>query len=138
MKTLLFVLGLAVSILATGCSTVDSRAKKHEAAFNSWPRDVQEKVKAGQVDVGFTQEMVLVALGDPARTVTRTTANGEALVWIYADKSPKFSIGLGMGSMRGSTGVGGGVTVGDSGWRDQEAMRVIFEGGRVTAIERRK
>ncbi len=138
MKTLLFVLGLVLSVFATGCSTVDSRAKKHEAAFNSWSPEVQEKVKAGQVDVGFTPEMVQVALGDPERTVTRTTANGEALVWIYADKSPKFSIGLGVGSMRGSTGVGGGVTLGDSGWRDQEAMRVIFESGRVSAIERRK
>jgi hypothetical protein len=137
MKTLLLVIGLSASLLAVGCSTVDSRAKEHEAAFNSWPADVQQKVKAGQVDVGFTQEMVLVALGEPGRKVTRTTSNGEAEVWTYADKSPKFSIGLGMGSMRGSTGVGGGVTVGDT-WRDDEAMRVIFEGGKVSGIERRK
>ena len=138
MKSYLLAVGLALAAVAAGCSTVDSRVKKHEAAFNTWPADVQEKVRAGQVEVGFTEEMVRVALGDPARTVSRTTAQGQADVWIYADKSPKFSIGLGVGGMRGNTGVGGGVTVGDNMWRDDEAMRVIFEGGRVSAIERRR
>ncbi len=137
MKTLLLLLGLSASFLALGCSTVDSRAKEHAAAFNSWPPAVQQKVRAGQVDVGFTDEMVRVALGDPERKVTRTTASGQAEVWIYGDKSPKFSIGLGLGSVHGNTGVGGGVTVGDT-WRDDEAMRVILEGGKVTAIERRR
>ena len=137
MKTILLLTVLLASLLAAGCASPDSRAKKHQAAFDTWPADVQQKVRDGQVEVGFTQEMVLVSLGDPERTMSRTTANGQADVWIYADKSPKFSFGVGMGSMRGSTGVGGGVTVGDN-WRDEEAMRVIFEGGRVSAIERRK
>lgn len=137
MKSLPLLLGLSVSLLVLGCSTVDSRVKANESAFNSWPPAVQEKVRAGQVDVGFTPEMVRVALGDPERTMTHTTASGQAEVWIYGDKSPKFSIGLGMGSVRGHTGVGTGVTVGDT-WRDDEALRVIFEGGKVTAIERRR
>ncbi len=124
--------------LVAGCSTVDSRVKQHEAAFNTWPAEVQQKVRDKQVDVGFTPEMVLVALGEPARKVTRTTAQGQGEVWLYEDKSPKFSIGLGVGSMRGNTGVGGGVTVGDNMWRGDESMRVIFEGGQVTAVERRR
>jgi hypothetical protein len=140
MNTNFLKIGVAVGVvgLLAGCSTVDSRVKEHEAAFNTWPADVQQKVRDKQVDVGFTPDMVLVALGDPARKVTRTTAQGQGEVWLYEDKSPKFSIGLGVGSMRGGTGVGGGVTVGDSMWRDNESMRVIFEGGRVTAVERRR
>jgi hypothetical protein len=139
MKSLLLVLSASMALLAAGCSSVDSRMKKHEEAFNTWPPAVQEKVRAGEVDVGFTEEMVLVALGEPERRYSRTTASGQADAWVYADKSPKFSIGLGVGSMRGSSGVGGGVTLGGGDrWGDNEALRVIFEGGRVSAIERRK
>jgi hypothetical protein len=98
---------------------------------------VQEKVRAGKIEMGYSMEMVEVALGKPERVASRTTSTGQSDVWIYADKGPKFSIGLGLGSARGSTAMGGGVTVGD-GFRNDEAMRVIFEGGRVTAIETRK
>lgn len=136
MKTPLLLLTL-LSLLFAGCSTPDSRVKKNEAAFNTWPAAVQENVRAGKVDVGYTQEMVRVALGDPDRRSSRTTANGTADVWIYFDKGPKISFGVGMGSHRGSTGFGGGVTVGDD-WHDEEVLRVIFEGGAVSAIERRR
>lgn len=136
MKNLL-LLSLALSVLlAAGCGSVDSRMRKHQAAFDSWPPEVQQKVREGKVDIGFTPEMVVVALGDPDRRVTRTTANGQAEVWVYGDKKPKFSIGLGVGSYSGSSAVGGGVTLGDT-WRDDEAFRIVFEGGRVSAIETR-
>ena len=127
---------LAVLILAAGCSSPNSRIDKNQSAFNTWPVGVQEKVRAGQVDVGFTTEMVLVALGEPDRRFTRTTAQGTSEVWGYFDHGPKFSIGVGVGSSRGSTGVGGGVVVGNDGYVENEIMRVIFSGGRVVAIER--
>ena len=126
------------ALFAAGCSTPDSRVQKNQAAFDAWPPALQQKVREGKVDLGFDEQMVRVALGEPDRRVSRTTANGQADVWVYFDKGPKFSFGVGMGSMRGNTGVGGGVTVGDSGWRDEEAFRVVFEGGRVSAIETRK
>ena len=128
---------LALLAIASGCATVESRVKDHEAAFNSWPADVQEKVRAKKVEVGFTREMVEVALGKPDRLASRTTERGQSEVWIYFDKGPKFSFGVGLGSMHGSTGVGGGVTVGDD-FRDDEVMRVILEGDRVTGVEVRR
>lgn len=137
MKTpLQWIVAMAVLAMA-GCASVDSRVKDHESAFNSWPADVQQKVRAGKVEMGFSREMVEVALGKPDRVATRTTDHGQAEVWIFADKGPRFSIGLGVGSARGSSAVGGGVTVGE-GFRNDEAMRVIFENDRVTAIETRK
>jgi hypothetical protein len=137
MKTLLLVVTMSLLMLVASCASPESRVRKHQAEFDAWPADVQQKIKAGRVDVGFTQEMVRVALGDPERTFTRTTAQGAAEVWVYAERGPKFSFGVGVGSVRGSTGVGGGVTVGDT-FRDNEAMRVVFEQGRVTAIETRR
>ena len=129
---------LAVLLLLTAsCASVDSRVSDHKAAFDTWPADVQEKVRAGKVAIGFNPEMVEVALGKPDRLSSRTTAGGQADVWVYFDKGPNFSIGLGVGSYNSSSAVGAGVTVGDD-FRDDEKMRVIFEGGRVTAIEMRK
>jgi hypothetical protein len=137
MKTFLLVLTMSLLMLVASCASTESRVRRHQTEFEAWPADVQQKVKAGRVDVGFTPAMVRVALGDPERTFTRTTAQGAAEVWVYAEQGPKFSFGIGMGSMRGSSAVGGGVTVGDT-FRDNEAMRVVFENGRVSAIETRK
>lgn len=137
MKSHAFAL-LFSGLLLAGCATVESRIGKHQTAFNSWPADVQQKVRAGKVDIGFTREMVTVALGAPDRLSSRTTAQGVSDVWIYFDKGPKFSLGIGMGSAGRHSAVGGGVVVGDDGWRDEEVMRVIFVGDRVTAIETRK
>lgn len=125
-------------LLAAGCATPASRIASHQTVFDAWPADVREKIRAGHIDVGFTAEMVQMALGAPDRSVTRTTDKGASEVWVYLDHSPSFSIGLGVGSSRGSTAFGGGVVAGDSGFRDGEVMRVVLEGGRVAAIETRR
>jgi hypothetical protein len=132
------LLASAVLLFAAGCSTPASRISSHQAAFDTWPAAVQEKVRAGQVDVGFTAEMVRVALGDADRMFTRTTEKGAMEVWVYNDNRPSFSIGLGLGTSHGSTAYGGGVAVGGDSFRDGEVMRVVFEGGRVAAIESRR
>ncbi|MDB6092944.1 MAG: hypothetical protein JWM32_506 [Verrucomicrobia bacterium] len=134
-RSLLFATALG---FVAGCASPSSRIEKKQSAFNTWPADVQEKVRAGKIEVGFNQEMVAVALGQPDRTATRTTAQGTAEVWIYFDRGPKFSIGLGVGSSSRHSAYGGGVVVGDNGFRDDEFMRVIFNAGRVVAIEMRR
>ncbi len=136
MKTpLLSALALAL-VLAAGCASTDSRIKKNQALFDSYPSDVQQQIRTGDIRVGFTPDMVRMSLGDPARTYTRTTAQGSAEVWSYDDDKPAISLGLGVGSMRGGTGVGGGVVVGGDRFRDDERMRVVFEGGKVSSVER--
>ena len=133
-----FVLVGSALLLAAGCATPASRISSHQAAFDTWPVAVQEKVRAGHIDVGFTAEMVRVAMGDADRMFTRTTEKGTMEVWVYNDHSPSFSIGLGMGTSHGSTASGVGVAVGSDSFRDGEVMRVVFDGGRVAAIESRR
>jgi len=137
MKSLFVLIVAGTLFLTAGCASVESRVKDHQSAFSSWPPDVQQKVRDGKIAIGYTHEMVEVALGKPDRVASRTTDRGQADVWVYFDKGPKFSVGLGLGSAHGSTAVGGGVTLGE-GFRDNENMRVIFQGGQVTAIETRK
>ncbi len=139
MKTFFSIAAASVLLLAAGCSTVSSRIAKNEADFAQWPAAVQEKVRAGQVEVGFTQQQTQVALGAPSRTFTRTTADGTTEVWVFPDDRPRFSFGVGVGSSRGGTGVGLGMGVSDRDWRDGEKMRVVFDRqGRVSAIETAK
>jgi len=127
----------AFVLLVGGCSTTDSRIKSHQAAFDSAPAAVQAKIRAGQVEVGFTADQVVMALGKPDRSYTRTTVRGTSDIWAYEDHGPAFSIGVGMVSGGGGSTVGSGVAVSTGGDRYDDKVRVIFEGGRVTAVETR-
>jgi len=136
MKSFVTLLAGFALLLAAGCaSTPTSRVADHKAAYNTWPPDVQAKVAAGQIAVGFTPEQVRVALGDPSRTFTRTTNDGVSEIWAYAESSPRFSVGLGLASWGRGSSVGGGVGMSTGGYRDGERTHVTFESGRVSAIE---
>ena len=137
MTTRLALAALALALALAGCSTPDSRIEKNSAAFASYPPTAQAKIRAGEVEIGFTGEMVTLALGKPDRVLRRQTAEGESAVWIYADKSPTFGFGVGIGG--GGHHSGGGVAVGTSTGGDREdRLRVIFKAGKVTAVERRE
>ena len=101
---------------------------------------MQRKVSAGIIEVGYTTEMVLLALGEPNREFSRQTENGSAEVWVYHDNSPRvrFGFGFGIGSYgrHSASSVGISTTTGD--YDRDEKMRVEFRDGRVTEIEYRK
>jgi hypothetical protein len=134
---------LALGLLSA-CSTPASRIAENQAAFAQYPAEVQQKIRAGKIDLGYTQEMVRLALGEPSRQLTQQTEAGQVELWMYRDNSPHFSIGVGMGTSdyhggghhSGSyTGVGGGVAVSTGDYYPEEKMRVEFRGGRVSAYE---
>jgi hypothetical protein len=126
-----------VALALAGCSTVDSRIAKDQPAFDSWPPAVQQKVRAKQVDLGFTPAQVFVALGEPDRKYTRTTGQGMTEVWAYRDDRPAFSFGFGFGSAGGSSAYGAGVGVTTGGDRYDDKLRVIFADEKVVALESR-
>ena len=124
-------------VVAGGCASPSSRIGKSQAAFDSYPTEVQAKIRAGEVAVGFTPEQVKMALGKPDRIWERTTPAGAAEVWVYLDDGPRGSLGLGLGIGGGSTMAGGGVDVGTDSGAANERLRVTFTGGRVVAIDQR-
>lgn len=130
------------AVLLAGCSTVDSRIARNRDAFNAWPAPVQDRIIQGKVDVGFTPEQVRMALGEPDRVFTRTTADGTTEVWTYREKKPRvsFGVGVGMGSFGGSSGTFGGVGINTgTGYRDDEKLGVVFDrNGQVASIEERQ
>ncbi|MFH1498114.1 MAG: hypothetical protein ABII82_09850 [Verrucomicrobiota bacterium] len=131
---------LAVFVVAavlSGCqSTPEKRIAKNQTAFESMPAEVQLKIRKGEVAVGFTEQQVRLAKGEPDRIGRRTTGAGESVVWTYEKRSGGLGFGLGIGG--GSGGLGGGVGVSTGGGRTDVDARVVFEGGVVTAVENRE
>ena len=127
-----------LAVLLAACSTPESRIRMHKAAYESWPPAVQEAVKAGRVDVGFTAEQVSVALGRPDRVYTRKTAAASEEVWAYGGGGSRtgVSFGFGSGSYGSSYGLGVGVSGGDDRYDDR--VRVGFTDGRVSSVESRE
>jgi hypothetical protein len=143
MKTRLFFMAVTGALLLGACSTVDSRIQQHASQFAGYPPGVQQKIRAGRIDLGFTMEQVVMAMGEADRHATRTSGESGRSVtqedWGYAARGGHWSFGLGLGTARGATGFGGGVGV-DSGFSDDcndIALRVVFEDGKVVAVERR-
>ena len=124
-----------ICLFLAACATPDSRIADNRSAFDNFPPDIQQKIRTGQVDVGFTQEMVDMSLGEPARKFSRKTDMGDTDVWSYHDDTPKFSFGLGVGSGSRGSSVGGGLGVSTGGYDPDEKIRVEFRNGVVTAVD---
>lgn len=80
-----FATSLLIGVLAffTGCETVNDRIKEKPEAFNSVDQATQDKIKQGIIDIGFTEDMVYVALGKPDQKRESANASGKTVTWIY-------------------------------------------------------
>lgn len=140
MHTRAFLFSLAILLLAGCATTTEDRIAKHREEFARLPTEVQQAVRIGKIEVGYSEAAVLIALGEPKRRVERRDADGQTDVWIYGRRGPQFSFGFGVsgGSHHSAVGVGVDATLPRRGEDDDEAMRVEFRGGRVVNFEYRK
>lgn len=80
---ILFAAGLAL-ILGAGCATTpESRIRENPALYAQLPFEQQELIRRGQVAVGFSAEMVRLALGEPDTFSIRTDTDGSSEIWSY-------------------------------------------------------
>jgi hypothetical protein len=77
------VLATGFFVFALGCATPDARIKRNQALFDTLPADSQALIREGKVALGFSPDMVLLALGDPDQRFARTDANGASEIWSY-------------------------------------------------------
>lgn len=82
-KLYLVVSALLLAVGLAGCSTPEARIKKSPEIFARLSVAQQDMIKKGEVGVGFDQEMVKLALGEPDRILSRTDAKGTTEVWSY-------------------------------------------------------
>ncbi len=89
MKTI-FLLLASAALFLSGCQTVDTRIKEKQAAFDRLDPVAQARVKQGLIEVGYTTDMVYIALGQPSETKETTTANGKETTWIYLTRYDEY------------------------------------------------
>lgn len=134
------LLALFAGILA-GCATPESRIKKNPAAFNALPPAVQENVRQGRIDLGYSKDAVELALGAPNRKYTRKTADRLTEVWSYTRDEIRRDRQRADVRISGYDSKGRRTTYTDWAWVDvenrqeYERLRVEFSDNAVTAIE---
>lgn len=126
-----------VGLWLAGCATPDARIRKNQELFESLPAEAQRQIREGRVGVGFTPEMVKLAVGEPDRRSIRTDAAGSTSVWYYtryemADRLPVYT-GYYHRYYPGYRYYGGGVYAGPMEARDY--FRIEFVDAKVTVVE---
>jgi hypothetical protein len=139
MRAVLAALGFAA--LLSACSSPSGRISKNVEVFAEFPPAIQEKVRKGKVELGFTEDMVFIARGKPDREYVRQTQTGTSRVWSYVDFTYWVDRQRVAGEFQVRDPGGGYRTVKDSVWvdvrqeRELEKVRIEFRDGRVVAIE---
>ena len=82
-RLLLILLLCAGSLLLSGCSTFNSRARQKAVVFNNLDAETQQRLRDRNIAIGDTMEMVFISLGSPDGTQRRTTEAGESITWVY-------------------------------------------------------
>ncbi|MDP2136258.1 MAG: hypothetical protein Q8J74_00255 [Candidatus Didemnitutus sp.] len=141
-----FMLAASLGFL-TGCQSVDSRIKENPQLFANLDAESQAKIKQGNIDLGFTEDMVYLALGAPDQKREVRSGKGLSTAWIYNSYFERYDgtrfVGydrrLYYDSARNTYHVNF-VPVYAATYRPEaeERIRVVFENGKVTVIEQTK
>ncbi|NIP96345.1 MAG: hypothetical protein GWO24_24085 [Akkermansiaceae bacterium] len=139
-----YVAGVAALLLAAGCASPAARVKKHHDVFQTFPKTVQEQVRQGKIQLGYTEQMVHIAKGPPDRKYERHASKGTTLVWSYTDITADTERQRVQGRYHFTDTTGRTRTTTEAVWadiqhrREYEVMRVEFADGKVIAIEHLK
>ncbi|NLB66018.1 MAG: hypothetical protein GX803_06080 [Lentisphaerae bacterium] len=132
----------ALLLAAAGCaSTPSRRIQQNQELFDSLPVADQARIRSGQIALGYTADMVSIALGPPTRQLVRSTPAGDTAIWLYLDLVRRYERQRADIDGLHVSGPGGIRTIGGSAWvnvlheREYTRIRVEFNNGIVTAIE---
>ncbi len=144
MKKLIQLAALAGAALMLGaCSTINSRIQENAGLFYSLDPNTQSKLAHGDIDLGFSPQMVYIALGQPDLRRSKVTQTGQTETWIYRSYFEDYA-GTGMYYHRwGAWNPYGGYYrfYWEPSYIDyyrsypQDDIRVTFQNGRVITID---
>lgn len=146
MKTAMsFLAVMGVLILASGCvSTPDRRIKAEPQLFSAFAPEIQAKVQKGEIEIGFSRDMVRLALGLPRQIHVRTTESGELEIWTYVgsryiSRYEPVNSGYWYRDRAGRLQRSYDTMWVNRGWyEDYPVLRLEFAGDKLKAIERMK
>jgi len=132
-RTWLVALG---ALFLAACSTPAARIKRNQALFDALPAAEQALIREGKVGVGFTPDMVRLAVGDPDQRWIRTDAQGKTEIWSYTTYDGLDGVPLYRGYYHHYSG--GYPFFYDDYYRGsaraREYFKVTFSGGRVSEV----
>lgn len=142
-RHLLFLAAAGAALFSAGCSTPQTRIQQNPEVFNRLDPAEQELIRQGQVAIGFDQEMVQLALGDPDRVWRRTDTEGATESWSYTSYETADGFPLYRGFYHRYYGRYYGhwhdplypYYLSYPARREREVFKVVFKDGRVIAIE---
>lgn len=139
LNTWLALAALGVALAAgAGCTSPESRIQRNPEVFARLSPTEQEMIRHGQVGLGFTPEMVKLALGDPDRVLQRTDQSGTSEIWSYVSYEGPDGIILYRGWYHRYYAWGDPLFpyyTSYAGRREREHFRVVFKDGKVISIE---
>jgi hypothetical protein len=136
------VMVVALSVAAGCVSTPARRIQREPEVFASFPEDIQARVQRGEVAVGFTRDMVRLALGQPHRVINRVTGSGQVDIWVYTgsryiSRYEPVAGGYWYQDRAGRLFRSTDIVWMDRGYREEfPVMRIEFAGDKVTSFER--
>ena len=150
-SAILMLVAAAALVATTGCTTPATRIKANQQLFASIAPANQELIKQGKIALGFTPDMVRLALGEPDIIAQHTDASGTSEIWRYQNLDNNaqtyvyanyYAGGWWGGPMysptRGGWGWGGAWGYPAWGWSAplSDYLRLSFRDGRVIEINR--
>ena len=130
-----------LALLLAGCATPEKRIQQNQEIFDSFPVAAQARIRSGQIDLGFTPDMVRIALGEPQRKTLRRAADGEVEIWSYVDSTRRYVRqrveidGLSISGPGGLRSVNGSAWINVEQNREFIRTRVEFRNGIAATIE---
>jgi hypothetical protein len=89
-RTWIHLLSLLALLAFSGCQTVETRIKEKPAVFASLDKTTQDRIKEGVIGIGYSEDMVYLALGSPDQVRESVTADKHTLIWIYNSYIPHY------------------------------------------------
>lgn len=83
LRPLALLIGLATPLLFSGCDTVAVRVLTNYDTFSKLDPKVRANIVRGRVALGYTPEMVRLALGRPNRSYAPSYLGGREETWTY-------------------------------------------------------
>jgi hypothetical protein len=81
---------VAVGCLLASCASIERRIEQNADYFGALAPADQEKIRQGQIDIGFAKPMVRIALGNPSSVKQRKTAEDSMEIWVYTGIRTEF------------------------------------------------
>lgn len=83
-RRLLTTFALAATLgFLSGCQTVEDRIQEKPEVFARLDIATQDKIRQGIIELGYTEDMVYLALGKPDQRRESLTTAGKTTTWIY-------------------------------------------------------